>query len=129
MAERGQAIVTLVSAPCRARIHDPGGDLRLLVAAPELSGGDLVLVRQRSHHLWGARARAEHLIWTSTLGTRALSPRLSAHDPVARLAGAPRAQRHLERRGNLGVAARGCGPAPSGLWVSDAVLVETDWFG
>ena len=34
-----------------------------------------------------------------------------------------------KERGNLGIAARGCGPAPSGLWVSDAVLVETDWFG
>ena len=34
--------------------------------------------------LWGARSRAEHLIWASTLGARALSPRLSAHGPVVR---------------------------------------------
>ena len=64
--------------------------------------------------LWGARTRADHLTSASTLGTRALSPRVSAHGPVVRLAGAPRAQRRLERRGDPGVAARGCGPAPSG---------------
>jgi hypothetical protein len=34
------------------------------------------------------------------------------------------AQRHLERRGNLGVAARGCGPAPSGLWVADNAVTS-----
>ena len=62
----------------------------------------------------GARTRAEHLTWASTLGARALSPRLSAHGPVVRLAGAARAERHLEGRGDSGVAARGCGPAPSG---------------
>ena len=64
--------------------------------------------------LWRARTRAEYLTWASTLGARALSPRLSAHGPVVRLAGAARAERHLEGRGDLGVAARGRGPAPSG---------------
>jgi hypothetical protein len=66
------------------------------------------------HRLWCARPRAEHLTWSSTLGTRAHSSRLSAHAPVVRLAGTPGAQRHLEGRGDLGVAARGRGPAPSG---------------
>jgi putative transposase len=50
----------------------------------------------------------------STLGTRAHSSRLSAHAPVVRLAGAAGAQRHLEGHGDLGIAARGRGPAPSG---------------
>jgi hypothetical protein len=47
--------------------------------------------------LWRARTRADHLTWASTLGTRALPTRLSAHDPVVRLAGAARAAtpRHL----------------------------------
>ena len=61
-----------------------------------------------------AITRAEHLTWASILGTRALPPRLSAHDPVVRLAGAARAQRHIERRGDLGAAARGRGAAPPG---------------
>src|ERR1039457_528566 len=39
--------------------------------------------------MWGARTGAEHLTSASTPGTRALSPRLSAHSPVVRLAGAP----------------------------------------
>ena len=55
--------------------------------------------------LWRARTRAEHLTWASTLGTRALPTRLSAHDRVVRLAGAARAQRHLQRRGDLDLAA------------------------
>src|ERR1019366_5219088 len=37
----------------------------------------------------GCESSAERLTWASTLGTRALSPRLSAHGPVVRLAGAP----------------------------------------
>ena len=48
--------------------------------------------------LCGARTRAEHMTWASSLGTRAVSPRVSAHGPVVRLAGAPRPERHLERR-------------------------------
>ena len=52
--------------------------------------------------------------WASILSTHALPPRLSAHDPVARLAGAARAGRHIERRGDLGAAARGRGAPPSG---------------
>src|ERR1017187_4808941 len=64
--------------------------------------------------VWGARTRADHLSSASTLGTRALSPHLSVHDPVVRLAGAPRAERYVERRGDPGVAARGRCPAPSG---------------
>ena len=64
--------------------------------------------------LCGARTRAEHLTSASTLGTRAHSPRLPVHGPVVRLAGAPRAEQHLKGRGDLGPAARGCGPAPSG---------------
>lgn len=63
--------------------------------------------------LCGARTHAEHLTWASTIGTRAHSPRLSAHGPVVRLAGAARAKRHLKGRGDLGPAARGCGTAPS----------------
>src|SRR5215831_10132319 len=55
-----------------------------------------------SPDLWRARTRAEHLTWASTLGARARSPRLSTHGPVVRLAGAPRAQRRLEGRGDLG---------------------------
>ena len=39
----------------------------------------------------GARTGAEHLTSASTPGSRALSPRPSAHGPVVRLAGAPRA--------------------------------------
>ena len=64
-------------------------------------------------NLWRARTRAEDLTWASILGARALSPRLSAHGQVVRLAGAARAERHLEGRGDLGAAAPGCGPAPS----------------
>src|SRR5450631_3639879 len=60
------------------------------------------------------RTRAEHLTWAFTLGTCALSPRLSAHGPGVRLGSAPRAQRHLEGRGDPGGAARGCGPASPG---------------
>ena len=56
----------------------------------------------------------EHLTWASSLGARALPPRLSAHDAVVRMAGAACAQRSLEGHGDLGVAARGRGPAPSG---------------
>src|SRR6185437_2872087 len=63
--------------------------------------------------LWRAIIRPGHLTWASTLSTRALPPRLSAHDPGVRLAGAARAQRHLQRRGDLGTAARGRGAAPS----------------
>ena len=55
--------------------------------------------------LWRARTRTEHLTWASTLGTRALPPRLSAHDPVVRMAGAACAQRSLEGHGDLGAAA------------------------
>src|ERR1019366_3046432 len=55
----------------------------------------------------GCESSAERLTWASTLGTRALSPRLSAHGPVVRLAGAPRAERHLEGRGDLGLSAGG----------------------
>jgi hypothetical protein len=44
-----------------------------------------------------ARTRAEHLTWASILSTRALPPRLSAHDPVVRLAGAARTQQYLQR--------------------------------
>ena len=78
-------------------------------------------------HLWRARTRAEHLTWASTLGTRALSPRLSAHGPVVRLAGAPRPQRCFQERGNLGAPARGRGPAPPGRppkpdWADRAVI-------
>jgi YceI-like domain len=62
--------------------------------------------------LWRAGTRAERLTWASTLGTHALLPRLPAHDPVVRLDVAARAQRRLERRGDLGVAARGRRPAP-----------------
>src|ERR1022692_848971 len=68
----------------------------------------------RWHRLWRARTRTEHLTWASSLGTRALPPRLSAHDPVVRMAGAACAQRSLEGHGDLGAAARGRGPAPSG---------------
>src|SRR5260370_35084087 len=64
--------------------------------------------------LWGARTRAEHLTWASILGTRALPPRLPAHGPAVRLADAARAQRHVQRRGDPGAAARRRGPAPSG---------------
>src|ERR1039457_3561322 len=64
--------------------------------------------------LWGARTRTEHLTWASTLSTHALSPHLSVHGPVARLAGAPRAERSLEGHRDLGVAPRGCATAPSG---------------
>jgi putative transposase len=52
--------------------------------------------------LWRAKTRTEHLTWASTLGARALPPRLPAHGPVVRLAGAARAQRHIQRRGDLG---------------------------
>ena len=48
--------------------------------------------------MWRARTRAGHLNWASTLGTRALPTRLSAHDPVVRLAGAACAQRHPQKR-------------------------------
>src|SRR5262249_3627896 len=64
--------------------------------------------------VWRAITRTWHLTWTSTLGTRALPPRLPAHGPVVRLAGAARAQRCIQRRGDLGAAARGSGPAPPG---------------
>src|ERR1019366_4030340 len=64
--------------------------------------------------MWGARTRAEHLTWASTLSTHALSPHLSVHGPVAQLAGAPRAERSLEGHRDLGVAPRGCATAPSG---------------
>ena len=64
--------------------------------------------------LWRARTRAHYLTWASTLGTCALSPRLSAHGPVVRLGSALRAERRLEGRGDPGVAARGWGPASSG---------------
>ena len=56
-------------------------------------------------NLWGAKSRAEHLISASTLGTRALSPRLCVHGPVVRLAVAARAERHFEGRGDFGVTA------------------------
>jgi hypothetical protein len=64
--------------------------------------------------LWRAITRTWHLTWASTLCTRALPPRLPAHGPVVRLAGAARAQRYIQRRGDLGAAARGSGPAPPG---------------
>jgi hypothetical protein len=48
-----------------------------------------------SKALWRARTRADHLAWASILGGRAYSPPLPAHDPVVRLGGAGRPQRHL----------------------------------
>jgi hypothetical protein len=51
-----------------------------------------VTIRVPSETLWGATTRAEHLTWSSTLSTRALSPHLSVHGPVVQLAGAPRAE-------------------------------------
>jgi hypothetical protein len=48
--------------------------------------------------LWRARTRAEHLTWASILGVRAHSPPLPAHDPIVRLGGAARPQRHLQGR-------------------------------
>src|SRR6266568_3141221 len=68
---------------------------------PRLTAGPF----RYTHHagrLWRARTRTEHLTWASSLGTRALPPRLSAHDPVVRMAGAACAQRRLEGHGNLG---------------------------
>ena len=62
--------------------------------------------------LWRARTRTEHLTWASSLGTRALPPRLSAHDPVVRMSSAACALRRFEGRRDLGVAARDRGPAP-----------------
>jgi hypothetical protein len=41
--------------------------------------------------VWRARTRPEHLAWASALGARAPPPRLSAHGPIVRLAGAARA--------------------------------------
>jgi hypothetical protein len=64
--------------------------------------------------LWGARTSADHLTWASILSTRALPPGLSAHAPAVRLAGAAHPQRRLQRRGDLGTAARG--RASSAAW-------------
>jgi hypothetical protein len=65
-------------------------------------------LRSASPSLWAARTYADHLTWASNLGTRALSPRVSVHGSVVRLAGAPRAERHLKGCGNL---SRGIGGA------------------
>jgi hypothetical protein len=59
-----------------------------------------------------ARTRAEHLTWSSIVCTCALPSRLSAHDPVVRLAGAACTQQYLQRRRDLGTAARDRCPAP-----------------
>ncbi len=76
--------------------------VRQHLAAAGPAGEDAgALVQDR----WRARTRAEHLTWAFTLGTRALSLRLSAHGPVVRLAGAPRPQRCFQERGNLGAPA------------------------
>src|ERR1019366_5154645 len=80
----------------------------------KIAAVDSAAWKELFHSLWGARTRAEHLTSASTRGTRALSPRLPAHGPVVRLAGAPRAKRCLEGRGDPGFAARGRGLAPSG---------------
>ena len=71
--------------------------------------------------VWRAKTRAKHLTWASILGTRAHSRPLSAHGPGVRLAGAARAQRHLQGCGDPGPAARGRGPAPPGR------PPEADW--
>src|ERR1022692_2167465 len=86
----------------------------LLAWHRKLAGNKYDTSKRRKPGLWGARTCAEHLTCASNLGTRALSPRLSAHGSVVQLAGAPRAERHLKGCENLGVAARACGPAPSG---------------
>jgi AcrR family transcriptional regulator len=104
---------------------DLGAVLRQLarVSLGRLAEPDEQRSRRVTVQLWGealrndlcrARTRAEHLTWASILGTHALPPRLSAHDPVVRLAGAARAERHIERRGDLGAAARGRGAPPPG---------------
>ena len=62
-------------------------------------------------NLCRARTRAEHLTWASTLGPRALPPRLSAHGPAVWLADAPRPQGCYQERGNLwcsGMRSRSC---------------------
>src|SRR5258708_9445786 len=69
---------------------------------------------RQSEVVWRARTCADHLTWASILGTRALPPPLPVHDPVVRLAGAARPQRRIQGRGDLGAAARGRSPAPSG---------------
>ena len=51
-----------------------------------------------AEYVWRAKTRPEHLTWASILGGRAHSPPLSAHDPVVRLGGAARPQRHLQGR-------------------------------
>ena len=79
---------------------------------PNRAAGRARLTAARLTILWRAIIRPDHLTWASTLSTRALPPRLSAHDPGVRLAGAARAQRHLQRRGECGTAARGRGAAP-----------------
>jgi hypothetical protein len=58
-----------------------------------------------SKPLWRAKTRAEHLTWASILGGRAYSPSLRAYDPVVRLGGAARPQRHRQRRRDLGTVA------------------------
>src|SRR5439155_22012295 len=82
--------------------------------SPSLPAQAFALPGHTAASLCRARTRAEHLTWTSTLGTRALPPRPSAHDPVVRLAGAAHPRRHLKGRRELGTATRGRGPAPPG---------------
>ena len=67
--------------------------LRLIVTPATILRWHRDIVR-----LWRARTRAEHLTWASILGGRAYSPPLPAHDPVVRLGGASRPQRHLQGR-------------------------------
>jgi len=52
-----------------------------------------------------ARTRAEHVTWASILGGRDHSPPLPPHDPVVRLAGTARSQRHFKGHGDLGTEA------------------------
>ena len=51
---RGIVRAAAVTSPCGARLHDHGGDLRILVAPWGLSGGDLVLVRESADDLFSA---------------------------------------------------------------------------
>jgi hypothetical protein len=97
--------------------HGPADDSRAAVVRAAADGARRYLARPSILYLhgvtgamaveilWRARTRAHHLTWASTLGPRALSPRLSAHGPAVRLAGAPRPRRCFQERGNLGAPA------------------------
>ena len=60
--------------PARRRRQSPAG-LRSQTQSALVRGSD---AKSFGRALWRARTRAEHLTWASTLGARALSPRLPA---------------------------------------------------